>query len=278
MRKVTDHPVLQELVAYVDHELSSSARGRVEAHVKACMACAAQLESLLRVSAAVDEKETALSTPSRDGITRQRAVLRARLDEMAAHSGARKEAAPHWSRSLAYAAALMILMAMGGLFLQQYLKAPEHALALPNPAFTPGATRQVSLGEICAANDDEVVRTVPAATQQTVFREYGLNRARPGDFEVDYLITPGLGGSDDVANLWPQPHGSRWNSYVKDQLEDHLHHMVCRGELPLSAAQHEIAANWIAAYKKYFQTDRPLAESPSAAPVEALVQRAALLR
>jgi hypothetical protein len=34
--------------------------------------------------------------------------------------------------------------------------------------------------------------------------------------------------------------------------------MVCGGELDLSTAQRDIAADWIAAYKKYFHTDRPL--------------------
>jgi hypothetical protein len=34
--------------------------------------------------------------------------------------------------------------------------------------------------------------------------------------------------------------------------------MVCAGKLDLSTAQREIATDWIAAYKKYFHTDRPL--------------------
>jgi hypothetical protein len=76
---------------------------------------------------------------------------------------------------------------------------------------------------------------------------------------VDYLITPALGGSDDIRNLWPQPYaGSPWNAYVKDALEEHLHGMVCDGQLDLATAQHEIAVNWIAAYRKYFHTHQPL--------------------
>jgi hypothetical protein len=46
---------------------------------------------------------------------------------------------------------------------------------------------------------------------------------------------------------------------VKDALEDRLRQMVCGGQLDLTTAQHEIAVNWIAAYKKYFHTARPLA-------------------
>jgi hypothetical protein len=35
--------------------------------------------------------------------------------------------------------------------------------------------------------------------------------------------------------------------------------MVCGGQLDLSTAQRDISTDWIAAYKKYFHTDRPLA-------------------
>src|SRR4051812_7013962 len=71
-------------------------------------------------------------------------------------------------------------------------------------------------------------------------------------YEVDYLITPALGGADDIRNLWPQPYSrSPWNVYVKDALGDRLWRMVCGGEISLETAQHEIAGNWIAASKKY---------------------------
>ena len=45
---------------------------------------------------------------------------------------------------------------------------------------------------------------------------------------------------------------------MKDQLERLLAEQVCAGRLDLAVAQQDIAANWIAAYKKYFQTDRPV--------------------
>ena len=44
---------------------------------------------------------------------------------------------------------------------------------------------------------------------------------------------------------------------MKDALESQLRGMVCRGNLDLEEAQREIASNWIAAYRKYFQTDTP---------------------
>ena len=98
--------------------------------------------------------------------------------------------------------------------------------------------------------------------RQKVFQEYGIRNAHADDYEIDYLIAPGLGGTEDIHNLWPDPRRNHtWNSYVKDALEERLHQLVCARELDLSTAQHDIATDWIAAYKKYFHTDRPLAYS-----------------
>ena len=76
---------------------------------------------------------------------------------------------------------------------------------------------------------------------------------------MDYLITPALGGSQDIRNLWPHSYSAtEWNARVKDVLEDRLHEMVCEGQLDPVTAQREIASNWIVAYKKYLHTDQPI--------------------
>jgi len=162
--------------------------------------------------------------------------------------------------TLAYAAALLFLIVGGVRLIYQQVRRPAgtYALLLPDPRFTPGVAQPIALSAICYAANDEVVRSVPDSVQQAVFREYGISNAPASDYEVDYLITPGLGGTDNIRNLWPQPHDSNWNSYVKDELEHRLHNMVCSGQLPLSTAQQEIAANWISAYEKYFHTKKPL--------------------
>jgi hypothetical protein len=36
--------------------------------------------------------------------------------------------------------------------------------------------------------------------------------------------------------------------------------LVCTGELDLATAQRDISRDWIAAYKRYFHTERPLGE------------------
>jgi hypothetical protein len=84
------------------------------------------------------------------------------------------------------------------------------------------------------------------------------------EYELDYLVTPDLGGSPDARNLWPEPYGSDvWNARVKDELETLLPRMVCRGQLDLATAQRDIATDWVAAYRKYFKTDRPIQQFTS---------------
>jgi hypothetical protein len=122
------------------------------------------------------------------------------------------------------------------------------------------------MNEVCSMAHEEVIREVPVLLRQQVFQEYGIVNARAEDYEIDYLITPGLGGADDIRNLWPEPYTSTaWNARVKDTLEERLHEMVCAGQLDLSTAQRDIATDWIAAYKKYFHTDRPLEDRSDAA-------------
>jgi hypothetical protein len=133
-------------------------------------------------------------------------------------------------------------------------------VSIPDSRLTPGATFLVSRPTVCGqANIKNKV--VPVALQQRVFEEYGIAGADPRAYEVDYLVTPALGGADDIHNLWPHSYSATiWNAQVKDALEDYLRDRVCNGSLDLAEAQREIATDWIAAYRKYFHTDGPLAE------------------
>jgi hypothetical protein len=133
----------------------------------------------------------------------------------------------------------------------------EHG-ARPIAAFTPGAARDVPIGELCAAMPVEP-QTVAGPVRDQVLRDYGMEAVPAHEYELDYLITPDLGGTPDRRNLWPERYGSLvWNARVKDELEDLLARMVCEGQIDLVTAQQEIARDWIAAYRKYFRTDRPV--------------------
>ena len=68
------------------------------------------------------------------------------------------------------------------------------------------------------------------------------------------MISLGLGGSNDIRNLWPESLDTHpWNGRAKDRLEDRLHKLVCEGALSLDEAQAAIASDWIAAYQKYVE-------------------------
>jgi hypothetical protein len=73
-------------------------------------------------------------------------------------------------------------------------------------------------------------------------------------------LTPGsvlLVSREEVCR--PQSYAATaWNAYVKDAIEERLRNLVCEGDLDLQTAQRELSQDWIAAYKKYFRTDRPL--------------------
>jgi Putative zinc-finger len=257
------HSSEQELLLYADGELPSRDAGRVRAHLAACWECRARMSEIESTIADFVRVHRQTCEPVDDGAG-PRALLKARMGELARSSGSDRWRHLRFAldaRGLACVCAMALLAAVGIGISDRQSGEREGAYAgrLPIPSLTPGSIRQVTLADLCSTEHDEVVRTVPDPLRRKVFQEYGIPRAPARDYEVDYLITPGLGGADDIRNLWPEPHDNvTWNSYVKDQLEDHLHQMVCNGDLSLAEAQHEIASNWISAYKKYFHSDRPL--------------------
>ena len=132
---------------------------------------------------------------------------------------------------------------------------------LPDPKMTPGATLPVASGDVCVSGYSKKVRNVPSSVKKQVYAEYGITSHKPGEYEVDHLISLELGGSNSIKNLWPESYLTRpWNAHVKDKLENELHDEVCSGKIDLATAQHEIATDWIASYKKHFHTTGPLTQ------------------
>lgn len=116
----------------------------------------------------------------------------------------------------------------------------------PNPRLTPGAIQSSDTGAVCTPGWASAHRDVSESTKDAVAAEYGLS-SRSG-YEIDHLIPLEIGGSNSVANLWPEPYDSSYGAIEKDGLEDWLHEQVCDGSLALAAAQHEIAQNWYATW------------------------------
>lgn len=140
--------------------------------------------------------------------------------------------------------------------------APDGSPIMPNAQMTPGAVLPVTVKDICVPGYTKKVRNVPASLKKKVYAAYGITSRRPGQYEVDHLISLELGGSNSIKNLWPESYVTQpWNAHVKDQLENELHDEICSGKIPLQQAQQEIATDWIASYKKHFHTDVPLAKA-----------------
>jgi hypothetical protein len=249
----------RDLLLHLEGELSPGEMKTVSSHIAGCWRCRARRQRIEQaISDFVDLYQVSLNEqlPPADG---PRALLKARMAEMAS---SRVPNRWHfnlkiWSTTFAGIVLLGFVLALPMLTRYGSTRAHNSVVTVPDSRLTPGAALLVSRSAVCTqsvANN----KPVPAALQRAVFKEYGISGADPHAYEVDYLITPALGGADDIHNLWPHSYSSTvWNARVKDALETRMREMVCNGSLDLPEAQREIAGNWIAAYKKYFHTDQP---------------------
>ena len=132
---------------------------------------------------------------------------------------------------------------------------------LPDPDKTPGDVMQTSVAKICRHGYAATVRAVEDRTKQEVYDDYGASKAPNVCCEVDHLISLELGGSNEKANLWPQPYEPIPGAHNKDVLENYLHHEVCAGRMTLAAAQEAIKTDWLAAYKKMPKKGKALTDA-----------------
>lgn len=132
------------------------------------------------------------------------------------------------------------------------LAGTAQAADLPSPDITPGKVMTTDTAKICARGYAKTQRHTPQSVKNERYRSYGIAHHKAGQYEIDHLVSLELGGADVASNLWPQSYlASPWNAHVKDRLENYLHAEVCAGRMKLEDAQHEIATNWIEAYRRY---------------------------
>ena len=250
-RHLTDREILQE----IDGELSESRRSAAICHLGECDACSARRAEIASAASAtsVDYRATNTAGPHAEH-------FRARL-ELALVRMARESHRPRFATAPAIAVAAVVLIASATIYLQSAPDtdslAARHRLALPVASLTPGAAWDVSVGELCSGTTH--TWPITTAMRAEVVNAYGVEDVPPDQYELDFLITPELGGATDARNLWPQRYESPvWNARVKDELERLLPRLVCGRKLDLATAQRDMAVDWVAAYKKYFNTDRPL--------------------
>lgn len=252
-----------ELLQAADGELSPSR----QIHLSRCWECRVRKQDTDRTIADFVRLRRDMLDPLLPPSAGPRALLKARLGQVA---GAPRPwwhgPAPVFGKLIP--AGLLIVFAAAVASHYRPLALPisytsrSVPISIPEPSLTPGAITTADRDEVCEVQRPKNV-AVPASLQKKVFDEYGIPVATARAYEVDYLITPALGGADDIRNLWPQSYSQAvWNARVKDALEDKLHDLVCEGNLDLIAAQHDLSSDWIAAYKKYFHTDEPLTRSP----------------
>jgi len=227
------HLADEDLVRSLDKESSPA----VLAHLNTCPLCRERARLLQNTLEHFVELRASQRLPPADFA---RSALRASLEN-------EPETAPLWRKLTMAAAGVALVIAL----LPIVFERSASAGARPRAAITPGEVRPISLEEVCRSRDAKVVvQGIPKEIQNAVFTAYGM-KPDAGRFEVDYLITPDLGGADSVRNMWPQPYSTTWNARVKDKLEQRLHQMVCNGQMDLPTAQRELAADWIGAYRKY---------------------------
>jgi anti-sigma factor RsiW len=269
------HPSREELLLCADGELPSREVASVRKHLSACWQCRT-LMGEIELSIAEFTQSYRIGDASIPPIEGPKALLKARLSEARppqngwskirwwprTHRWPVRRLMPRWISAATLATLTIGFGVFIGLefraFRRSHADAGYQTVITPRQSLTPGAVRLVTRDEVCSANVGESARIVPASLKRKVFEEYGMPQANPDAYEVDYLITPELGGAPDIRNLWPESYFStEWNAHVKDELEQRLHEMVCTGEIDLATAQHDIAVDWVSAYKKYFHRDRP---------------------
>ncbi len=264
----------QELLLAADGELHARRAAQVRAHLASCWDCRARMAEIEGTIADFTRAYRETLDTKLPPVEASRALLRMQISKLAAksHAGSWRRLFEFslFRRSAAYICVVLFFAGVAGkVLVQRFALRGQDAAAIaiergevPDPHLTPGAMREVTIGDVCSMPHEEVVRDVPASLRKQILQEYGIASEDAEEYEIDYLIAPGLGGAEDIHNLWPEPYTSpKWNARVKDELEERLHQLVCAGKVDLPTAQHDISTDWIAAYKKYFHTDNPLTVS-----------------
>lgn len=264
MHEQHEHLPDDMLIAGLDGELTDDRLVAYARGVASCTVCARRAAQLGRAS---EGARGLLRGEAPDGVPGQHERARARLNaalRVGSPGGAHtwtawfpEGAGPGFRWALA--AAALLLVTVGGALQLRGPADDEAAVraALPQSSLTPGAWSSVRPDELCAT--ETITPPIPASVRDQVLSSYGMERVPPDQYELDYLVTPELGGVPDPQNLWPQPYMAEpWNALVKDELERLLSSMVCSGRLDLRVAQTDMAQDWVAAYRKYFKTRDPL--------------------
>jgi len=265
MQHQDSHLTDQDLLLAVDGELPHAREEQVQVHLAACWTCRnrkQEIEGAIGEFVRFHQHTFDAQIPPAAG---PRALLRAQIADLAVTQDSDQAWwRTNWWRMAAAASIVALAVLTVTMIARNVSKRMADAVfsqavpvSAPKPGITPGAAVFLNKDQVCATTNAKNY-PVSASLQRKIFEEYGISPAKARAYEVDYLITPALGGAEDIHNLWPQSYSETiWNAHVKDALEDRLHDLVCGGRLDLATAQRDLANDWIGAYKKYFHTDSP---------------------
>jgi hypothetical protein len=190
MRNSEDHLSDAELLRLVDGELSGSDRSGVEAHLTACWQCRSRRTTLDRSIS--DYMQIHVRPVELPPIDEARALLLVQLMERAATRPAPVTRSNWISRRMAYGGAAASLIFVVSIVLYFSVRRID-AASIPDGHLTPGATRSVTKEDLCSSSPQGFY-PISANLASSVFEKYRIQNPRPRSYEVDYLITPGLGG------------------------------------------------------------------------------------
>jgi hypothetical protein len=122
----------------------------------------------------------------------------------------------------------------------------------PDRRCSPGAYySRLTTAVVCSGSfRTSTIRNVPQSEKFQVESEYGMAPAYYGySIEIDHIVPLELGGSNNIANLFPEPGSGKANYHLKDELENKLRDLVCAGAMSLNTARARIATDWEALYR-----------------------------
>lgn len=261
----------EQLLLHASGDLHESSAEWAAEHLKVCTPCRVRLGELESALEELTQAQRSVLNQKLPSAAGPRALLKAQIGNLSVPVGRDREGAnagasrrgllQNWHRAAIFASVALLLVLAGGRVWQRTSANAAIAFSTltdkPDARFTPGAVIGIARSQVCEESV-ETPMAIPAAMKTRVLQMYGVPGSSSDAYEVDYLITPELGGATDVRNLWPEPYDHTvWNAHVKDRLENRLREMVCRGDIDLSTAQRDISTDWIAAYRKYFHTEMP---------------------
>ena len=155
-------------------------------------------------------------------------------------------------------------LALSATFALSACAAPPYSESsgLPNTNLTPGlinpAVTQLNIrSTICVSVWTATVRPPVSYTNKLKYDQLHSGYNLDGDlnmkdYEEDHIVPLEVGGNpSSPLNLFPEPRNIARGSYLKDQLENRMHQLVCSGQLSLKSAQAVFLTNWEKGYSKY---------------------------